>query len=39
MKELMYEAPSSEEKKIVVTRNYAEEQIGLASMAKLHKMQ
>ena len=32
MKELMYEAPSSEEKKIVVTRNYAEEQINHATL-------
>ena len=37
MKELMYEAPSSDEKKIVVTRNYAEERINFAPMAKLHK--
>ena len=37
MKELMYEAPSSDEKKIVVTRNYAEERISFAPMAKLHK--
>jgi ATP-dependent Clp protease ATP-binding subunit ClpX len=27
MKELMYEAPSSEEKRVVVTRDYAEKQI------------
>ena len=27
MKELMYEAPSSDEKKVVVTRSYAENQI------------
>ena len=33
MKELMYEAPSSDEKKIVVTRDYAKEHIG----DKLHK--
>jgi ATP-dependent Clp protease ATP-binding subunit ClpX len=32
MKELMYEAPSSEEKKIVVTRNYAEEHINHATL-------
>ena len=32
MKELMYEAPSSEEKRIVVTRNYAEEQINHATL-------
>ena len=37
MKELMYEAPSSNEKRIVVTRNYAEEQINHAPMTKLHK--
>ena len=37
MKELMYEAPSSEEKKIVVTRDYAEKQISHAPMTKLHK--
>ena len=37
MKELMYEAPSSDEKKIVVTRDYAEERISFAPMAKLHK--
>jgi ATP-dependent Clp protease ATP-binding subunit ClpX len=37
MKELMYEAPSSEEKRIVVTRDYAEEQISHAPMTKLHK--
>ena len=32
MKELMYEAPSSEEKKIVVTRHYAEEQVNHATL-------
>ena len=37
MKELMYEAPSSEEKKIVVTRDYAEEHINHTPMSKLHK--
>ena len=37
MKELMYEAPSSDEKKIVVTRDYAEKQISHAPMTKLHK--
>ena len=36
MKELMYEAPSSDEKKIVVTRDYAEERISFAPMTKLH---
>ena len=34
MKELMYEAPSSNKKKIVVSRKYAEEQITRASLAK-----
>jgi ATP-dependent Clp protease ATP-binding subunit ClpX len=32
MKELMYEAPSSDQKKIVVTRDYAEEQINHATL-------
>ena len=32
MKELMYEAPSSDEKKIVVTRSYAEAQINSATL-------
>ena len=36
MKELMYEAPSSDEKEIVVTRSYAEEKISYAPMTKLH---
>ena len=36
MKELMYEAPSSDEKRIVVTRDYAEERISFAPMTKLH---
>jgi ATP-dependent Clp protease ATP-binding subunit ClpX len=34
MKELMFEAPSSNKKKIVVSRKYAEEQITRASIAK-----
>ena len=34
MKELMYEAPSSNKKKIVVSRKYAEEQITRASLVK-----
>ena len=38
MKELMYEAPSSDEKRIVVTRDYAEEQINHAPMTKLHQV-
>ena len=37
MKELMYEAPSSEVKRVVVTRDYAEEQINHAPMTQLHK--
>ena len=37
MKELMYEAPSSDEKKIVVTRDYADERISHAPMTTLHK--
>jgi ATP-dependent Clp protease ATP-binding subunit ClpX len=37
MKELMYEAPSSDEKEIVVTRAYAEERISHAPMTKLHQ--
>ena len=37
MKELMYEAPSSDEKEIVVTRSYAEEKISYAPMTKLHQ--
>ncbi|MBR2442958.1 MAG: ATP-dependent Clp protease ATP-binding subunit ClpX, partial [Rikenellaceae bacterium] len=36
MKELMYEAPSSEVKRVVVTRDYAEEQINHAPMTQLH---
>ena len=38
MKELMYEAPSSDEKEIVVTRSYAEEKISYAPMTKLHQV-
>ena len=37
MKELMYEAPSSDEKSVVVTREYAEERISHAPMTTLHK--
>ena len=38
MKELMYEAPSSDEKKISITRDYAEERISFAPMTKLHQV-
>ncbi len=38
MKDLMYEAPSSDNKNIVVTRDYADEQISHAPMTKLHKV-
>ena len=38
MKELMYEAPSSNEKKIVVTRDYASERINHTPMTKLHRV-
>jgi ATP-dependent Clp protease ATP-binding subunit ClpX len=38
MKELMYEAPSSDEKKIVVTREYADERVSVAPMTKLHQL-
>ena len=37
MKELMYEAPSSSEKKITITREYAEEHISRAPMTKKRK--
>ncbi len=37
MKELMYEAPSSEVKQIVVTRDYADERVSRAPMTKLHR--
>lgn len=37
MKDLMYEAPSSEVKHVVVTRDYAEEQINHAPITQLHK--
>ncbi len=37
MKELMYEAPSSEMKRVVVTRDYAEERISCAPMTRLRK--
>ena len=37
MKELMYEAPSSSEEKIVVTRDYADEKVSIAPMTKIHK--
>ena len=38
MKDLMYEAPSSDEKSVVVTREYADERVSCAPMAKLHKV-
>ena len=37
MKELMYEAPSSDEKRVVVTREYADERVSIAPMTKMHK--
>ncbi len=37
MKDLMYEIPSSTEKHIVVTRDYAAEQVNHAPMAKLNR--
>ena len=37
MTELMYEAPSSNEKRIVITRDYAAERISRAPMAQLNK--
>ena len=37
MKDLMYEAPSSEEKRVVVTRDYADERVSRAPMTQLHK--
>ena len=36
MKELMYEAPSSDEKSVVVTREYAEERLSHAPMTKFN---
>ena len=38
MKELMYEAPSSDEKHICVTREYADERVSRASMSQLHNV-
>ena len=38
MKELMYEAPSSDETTISITRDYAEERISFAPMTKLHQV-
>ena len=38
MKELMYEAPSSDEKRVVVTRDYADERVSRAPMTKLHQV-
>ena len=37
MKELMYEAPSSNEKKIVVTRDYADERVSRTPITQLNK--
>ena len=38
MKELMYEAPSSDEKHICVTREYADERVSRAPMTQLHNV-
>ena len=37
MKDLMFEAPSSDAKEIVVTRDYADEKVSVAPMTKIHK--
>ena len=37
MKELMYEAPSSDDKHIVISRNYADECMSVASITKINK--
>jgi ATP-dependent Clp protease ATP-binding subunit ClpX len=37
MKDLMYEAPSSKSKKIVITRDYAEQQMSHAPMTQMQK--
>ena len=37
MKDLMYEAPSSNEEKIVVTRDYADDRVSRVPMTKIHK--
>ena len=37
MKDLMYEAPSSKSKKIVITRDYAEQQMSHAPLTQMHK--
>ena len=37
MKDLMFEAPSSDEKEIVVTRDYADAKVSVAPMTKIHK--
>ena len=37
MKDLMFEAPSSNEERIVVTRNYAEERVNKTSISQLNK--
>ena len=38
MKDLMYEAPSSNEERIVVTRDYAEERVNKTSISQLNKV-
>ena len=37
MKDLMYEAPSSNEERIVVTRDYADDRVSQVPMTKIHK--
>ena len=37
MKDLMYEAPSSNEERIVVTRDYADDRVSRVPMTKIHK--
>ena len=37
MKDLMYEAPSSDEKRIVVTRDYADRRVNCTSLTKMDK--
>lgn len=38
MKDLMYEAPSSGEKSVVITRDYADERVSGAPITQLHKV-
>ncbi len=38
MKDLMYEAPSSNDKKAVVTRNYADDRVSKAPITRLHQV-